>query len=33
MNFLWNHEKNKVLKTERDVCYVDIVTTPQEASS
>ena len=26
MNFLWNQEKNKLLKRERDVCFEDIVT-------
>ncbi len=26
MNFLWNQEKNDVLKRERDVCFEDVVT-------
>ncbi|PHR53380.1 MAG: toxin [Arcobacter sp.] len=26
MNFLWNQDKNHILKTERDVCFEDVVT-------
>jgi len=26
MNFKWNIEKNKLLKSERDVCFEDVVT-------
>ena len=26
MNFLWNQEKNDILKLERDVCFEDVVT-------
>ena len=25
MNFLWNQEKNAILKAERDVCFEDVV--------
>jgi uncharacterized DUF497 family protein len=26
MNFKWNIEKNRLLKSERDVCFEDVVT-------
>ena len=26
MNFLWNQEKNELLKLERNVCFEDVVT-------